>query len=374
MRSHPFALGMGKGAWLVPDRARNPDRADIVHERGPPQHNHVSSAEAEMSGRPLGETSNPARVAECVRRLQVDVVSERGEDAIQLMASERGHQRGFCCDHRVPARFIFETLEDRRRILAEQCHEDWIESRSRAFLGGFDGHLHSARSVEGLEVIGQLHRPDRRQELVALDFARGTFVVPSLERLTQGISNIVAELELRREVSGRLAMGIHRGLDRRATREHDLGDDADSAGDGTTGTRVCDQITKHREPDKVDLVAGRPRRDVITEYRRKLMRVRDAADPREQRDVVGGGTILGREPCSVTQRKCQASLSEHVLHWLTQSEIDRQRQCRHQFSEPDVSSVDFGHVQNLERGSGHTAERRMPVGDDPGPAPGALRR
>lgn len=66
------------------------------------------------------------------------------------------------------------------------------------------------------------------------------------------------------------------------------------------------------------------------------MRVAHTADPREESDVVERRSFFLGHAQQLPEPHGELCLSQHVLDWLAETEIDDERQPRHQFGEVDA--------------------------------------
>ena len=75
MQAHALPLAGAERALLVPDRIRDAEPAEVVDEPRAPQHLRVR--QAQPRARLRDEVGDRSRVAEGVRRLEVDEVGDR---------------------------------------------------------------------------------------------------------------------------------------------------------------------------------------------------------------------------------------------------------------------------------------------------------
>ncbi len=74
------------------------------------------------------------------------------------------------------------------------------------------------------------------------------------------------------------------------------------------------------------------------------MGVRVAADVHEQRRVVHDRALPLAEADPLGQPQRDQALTQHVLHRLTETEVDPQRERGDQFGEADVSAIGLSHA------------------------------
>src|SRR5436189_111388 len=82
----PRPLPRAERPALVPDRVRDPEAAQVVHESGAPQHPRLVVGKACARTRLGHEIGHRARVAERVRRFQVHEVRDREEGGVEALA------------------------------------------------------------------------------------------------------------------------------------------------------------------------------------------------------------------------------------------------------------------------------------------------
>jgi hypothetical protein len=87
------------------------------------------------------------------------------------------------------------------------------------------------------------------------------------------------------------------------------------------------------------IVLGRFQREVIAEPFGLLVRVGMAADIDEQGRVIHGRPLLRVEPDPLGQPQGDQALAQDVLHRLPETEVDPERQRRHQLRQSDVVRV-----------------------------------
>jgi hypothetical protein len=90
--------------------------------------------------------------------------------------------------------------------------------------------------------------------------------------------------------------------------------------------------------ERVGQVAVRPQLDVVAEPGGLLMRVRVAAQPCKQPDVVHDRALGLAQLEVVGDTETEHARAQHMLHRLPQPEIRRQRQRGHQLRQPNPGS------------------------------------
>ena len=84
MHAHPLPLARSERPALVPDRVRDAEPAEVVHEAGAPERDDLGIAQPELRPGLGGELRDGARMAERVRRFQVDEVGDRQQRGVEL--------------------------------------------------------------------------------------------------------------------------------------------------------------------------------------------------------------------------------------------------------------------------------------------------
>jgi predicted nicotinamide N-methyase len=95
----------------------------------------------------------------------------------------------------------------------------------------------------------------------------------------------------------------------------------------------------HREAPGLVVVLDRLDADVVTEPLRLLVGIRVAAHVDEQRGVVDDGPLLLVQADSLGQPQRDQALAQHVLHRLSEAEVDAERQRGHELGQPYVRAI-----------------------------------
>ena len=132
MQPDPFPLARAEPAGLVPDRVRHADAADVVDQAGAPQRAHLGLCKPEVPGRHRREVGDRRRVAQRVRRLEVDEVRDRQQRRVELLAGQHDRECRLGRDHRVPRLDVIETREQQIRLRAHERRQHRVELLARA--------------------------------------------------------------------------------------------------------------------------------------------------------------------------------------------------------------------------------------------------
>ena len=161
MHPHALPLAGAERPGLVPDRVRDAQAAEVVHEAGAPQ----QCAPRRRPGRagPAGSAASSAtraRVTERVGRLEVDEVRDRLERGVELARRQHDGQRGLGVDHRAPS---CAPSRGRRRSSRRSRADESRRARDRtacrcAAAPGRRAAVDAAEPVRHLDELGQLRR------------------------------------------------------------------------------------------------------------------------------------------------------------------------------------------------------------------------
>ena len=99
---HPFPFAGAERSGLVPDRVRDAEPAETVHEAGPAQRRHLVVGSPRSAPAAAASSATRARVPEHVRRLEVDEVGDRLERLRRTRPSRADAERRLGVDDRVP--------------------------------------------------------------------------------------------------------------------------------------------------------------------------------------------------------------------------------------------------------------------------------
>ena len=103
----PFAGTERPG--LVPDRVRDPEPAEVVRETGAAQQLDVGLREPKLRAGNGGKIRDRVRVAERVRRFEVDEVGDREQRRVEPVLGQHDRKRGLRVDDGLPGGHRFEV-------------------------------------------------------------------------------------------------------------------------------------------------------------------------------------------------------------------------------------------------------------------------
>ena len=127
MQAHPLPFAGAERPRLVPDRVRDPEPAEVVHEPGPPQRANLRLGQPELGAGGRGEVGHRAGVPERVRGLEVDEVRDRRQRGVEPLAGQHHRERGLSLDHSVPRCDCVEAREDRLGVALSKSASAGIE-------------------------------------------------------------------------------------------------------------------------------------------------------------------------------------------------------------------------------------------------------
>src|SRR5215211_2578960 len=119
VKADPLHLGVGQLPPLIPDRVRDPEATEIVHEPGPAYRHRIGLRHSVAAGGLSCEICDAPRVPDGPGRLQVGEVAYGLQDVLELLIGDQNLECWLSCDHRVPTRRRVEITEEHRRLLAE---------------------------------------------------------------------------------------------------------------------------------------------------------------------------------------------------------------------------------------------------------------
>ena len=113
MQPDPLPFAGAERPALVPDRVRDAQAAEVVHQPRPAEVTHLRLRQPEPSARLRRQVRDGARMPDRVRRLEIDEVRDREQRGIEALAGQHDRERGLGGDHRVPGPDGVEPAEDR---------------------------------------------------------------------------------------------------------------------------------------------------------------------------------------------------------------------------------------------------------------------
>jgi hypothetical protein len=340
VQPHPLPLAGSQRARLVPDRVRDTQAPEVVDERGAPQQARLVLGQAEPAGRRRRELRDCAGVPERVRRLEIDEVGDREQRPVEGVFRERDAERRLGLDHRAPGVGGVEPAEDRFRVGAQRLGQGWVELRAGASFRQAQRGVDAADAVGNLDELGELRQPGGERDAVLRQAAGPPLSVPLFVRSHDRF----------RHCSGQPEPLGQRSRDRRVPSDHPV--EVVPAGDRELephpkavqgripATDEAHRSSRGSQAAVLVLVLLRAQRDVVPEPLRLLVRVDVTAHVDEQGGVVDGRSLGLIEPYPLGQAQRDHAVAEHVLHRLSEAEIDAERERRDELREPHLRHVD----------------------------------
>ena len=157
MQAHALPLAGPSGPRLVPDRVRDAEPPEVVDQPGAAQRARLASASPSARAGRRGELRDGARVAERVRRLQVDEVGDRQQrrvDPLARRARRRARARRRSPRPRSPTASRSPRIaSSSSRTSAASTGSNWRPARR---CGRAPGRRDAADSVRDLDELGDL--------------------------------------------------------------------------------------------------------------------------------------------------------------------------------------------------------------------------
>ena len=122
-----------------------------------------------LDGRARGELGDRVRVAEHVRRLQVDEVRDREQRGVELLAAQRDRERGLGVDHRVPRHDRVEAGEKLGRLGVDEVAERGVELAAAPLPHERPHGLDAADAVRDLDELAELREPRCERDRLAAE-------------------------------------------------------------------------------------------------------------------------------------------------------------------------------------------------------------
>ena len=345
LHAHAFPLAGAERPGLVPDRIGDAEPAEVVHQAGAAQRAHFGGRQSQQRSRRRAELRDRARVAERVRRLQIDEVRDREQRRVELLVGEHDGERRLGRDHRIPRPHRVEAREDLLRAIAEQRGERGIELLAAALARQRGRRRDAADAVRDLDELRELRDARRDRHVCARQPARPAAPVPLLvgradardaprragraagRRLCASLAcaSIMPSTSRCPEITN--SSPIAEAMQRRVAR-------AERARGRRSVARTL--------PSAAGPYLRRLHGDVVAEPLGLLVRIRVTTDVDQQRRVVDVRARVLVEPELLGQAQRDQALPQHVLHRLPEPEIDPERQRSHQLRETNLTGLRFG--------------------------------
>ena len=336
-RSHspaPSGPRLSQIAFETPSRPKS-----CTSPRGAASASPLAAARAAPAAS-AASSATALRVAERVRRLQVDEVRDREQRRVELLARQRDGERRLGVDHGVPR-------ADARRGRRGSSSASRTRSRDERRVE-LAGRRACARAPSPPRRRRPGARPRRTRASCASRAATGIaspceLARPALARPTarrprrRASSTVVGQLELLGRACRAIAAwwSIMSSTSRWPETANSSPIRKRCSGGLPAPSRRIAAAAARTLPQLVVVLAGL-QRDVVAEPLRLLVGVGVAADVDEQRGVVDGRALLLVEPEPLGEPQRDQALAQDVLHRLPEAEVDAERQRRDELRQPDV--------------------------------------
>ncbi len=294
-------------------------------------------AESELDGRLLGEPCDARRVAEKVRRLQVDGVGKRFGEIVDPLLRDDDDRPRLLCEDRVPDRACVQFGVDRVCTALECLDHLGVEPTCRAPLQHGVGLGRPFRAMEDLGLVGEHDDTSAELDLLAGEPCGQPLAVPALMDLPDDARDGVTEADAAREAHARLAVRAHDVVQELRPRGEAL-EHAPHA----PARRLASDLLAHRpQPFArarcVDArVGGNALELVRAEYLCAFVGERSAAHGMDE------GGVEDVAPLGLTQAEllgdslCGKAGSKRLLLRESPAEIGRERDDGEELRQPDV--------------------------------------
>jgi hypothetical protein len=341
VRVHPDPLPVARAErpGPVPDRVRDPEAAEPVHEPGPAQLLDLLRRQAQQAAGVLRQFRYRDRMAQRERRLQVHEVRDGRQRPVGLVRRQLYGQGGFRGDDRLPGRGGLQAAEDLRGPVAHQRGQRRVELPPGPAAGQCRRAGNAADPVRHLHELGELGDPGRDRDRAGLQRARPAPPVPLLVGRADRLAHHGGQLELPGQRPGQARVLGDHPVQLPAPGDRELEPDPEPV--QRRIARADQPHGRERGPYAAQLVrvlAGL-QRDVVAEPLRLLVRVGVTADVDQQGGVVDRHPVLLAQTRVAGQPQRDQALPQDMLHRLAEPQVDAERQRRDQLSQPDAPDV-----------------------------------
>jgi hypothetical protein len=302
-------------------------------------HRRLQLREPVLDRRACGELGDRVRVAEHVRRLQVDEVRDREQGGVEAPALERDGERGLGVDHGVPRDDRVEPVEQGGRLRVDEVADGRIELAAAPFPKERPRALDAADAVRDLDELAELREPRREGDRLAGKFPGPALPVPHLVGRAERVEHVGRQLELLAERAGHRGVVVDHVVHVAVTGDEERQPDPEPLERRAPGADQAHTGGRRARAAKLVFVLRGLQRDVVAEPLRLLVRVGVAPDVDEQRGVVDDRPrlVVEAEPLGDAQR--DQGLAQHVLHRLPEAQVDPERERRDELGQPDGRCV-----------------------------------
>ena len=246
----------------------------------------------------------------------------------------RGERR-LGVDDGVPRIRFVEEIEDLRRVEPKRVDEQRIELCAPSPLGEGECRVDASHPVRHFRELREVYHPGDDRDVVAPHLARPAATVPPFVRAREPVQRIVGKSEFRSQRSREPRMARNHVAHLAPAEDRELESRAEAVKRRRAGTHAAHPVDHLRDAERLELVLRRLEPDVVAEPLRLLVRVGVATDVHQQGCVVDPRPVVLAEADLLGESECDHALAEYVLHRLTETEIDAERESSDELGETD---------------------------------------
>ena len=374
MHPHVLPVAVVENAGLRPDQVRDAQPSHVVQMRRAPEGRHLVGGDPDRPGRRRGDLGHAARVPQQERALQVGEVADRRDGRVEGLAVQHVVAIGRALQSGGPRGGSVRDVEQRFRIGRERIDDLGIELPAAALSGHADRRLCSAEAVVHLGGVCELGDPHRERDRIAGEAPGEPVAVVPLEGRGHGLLHRVREAEPLGQQGGGEAVRVQQGAEAAAGVDHERGERRGTLNERAALRDMLDQEAQEGQSRPVHQVGGAAHGDVVAEPARVLLRVGRAADPHEQRRLIGGAALRLVLPQPCGEPVGEDGRAHHVLRGLAETQVDRDGDRREHLA-PGRSTGCRAHRSivgdALLQGQGHQRGRASPASPSAGAATAA---
>ena len=318
METHALPLSESEWAWLLPDRVRHTDPAEVVRERGTAHERDGRVRQPQAPGSGLGEIGHARRVLAQPRRLEARERGDGHEGGVDPLACDPDLRKRLGLDCLLPHARLVQLGEEIVEVRERELREPGLIRFARSTLDDTPCLVRASGGEEERDVPAHVQETHRQRDLVAAGIGK-SLAVPAGEDVLERCLDARAEVEPPGEALRHFA---HRRERVARTRAAGVGDDVlDHRGTNLGRAAGPDVGAVEREDlrrlGRVDEEERGSVLDVLAEQLRSLVPVRRAPGRVEERDVVRVGELLRRCSGELAEAHGEYGGAQRVLEWLT---------------------------------------------------------
>ncbi len=334
VESDPLPFAGPERPGLVPNRVGHAEAAEVMDQTGAAEGASLPLGQSEPAGRRRRELRHRAGMAECVGRFEIDEVGHRQQRCVESLTGQDDRQRRLGADHRLPGGDVVESRENPLCLHVQQLRHVGVKLLSGALARELPDRSNAADPVRDLAELGQHGQARGSRDLVPLEPLGPPAPVPRFVGASEAGENVVGELELLAQDAGHGGVVGDHLVHLAIARDGELQPDAKAVQRRIARPEPTHPGGRTGHAAPLVLVLLRLQTDVVSEPLGLLMGIRMAADVDQQGGVVNRRPRLLIESHPLGQSRRDPALAQDVLHRLTESEIDPQRQRGHELGQP----------------------------------------